>query len=241
MRALRSAFGTRLAAAGPRRRLVMSFKTLAATLAASPPPSHLATRVIAVDGYSGAGKSLFATRLATEMGAEYINTDDLVPGWTGLGDSVALLAEWVLEPITAGEAARWHRYDWELLRYTEWVDLAPCDTLVVDGCGAGHRSLAPNLSWLVWVTAPAELRARRLPLRSDWEMYEPHVATWAAQERLLRASDDVAARADLVVDSGRTEAPSCPVSFDPEREFVYLDNGAWSAGSPRAAFSSNAR
>jgi hypothetical protein len=72
-------------------------------------------------------------------------------------------------------------------------------------------------------------------------MYEPHVATWAAQERLLRAGDDVAARADLVVDSGRTEAQSGPASLDPAREFVYLDNGARSAGSPRAAFSSNIR
>lgn len=219
----------------------MSYETLATIIGARPPASHLATRVIAVDGYSGAGKSFFARRLSKLLGAEYLNTDDLVPGWMGLSDSVGLLAEWVLEPITAGEAAHWHRYDWELDRYGEWVDLAPCECLVVDGCAVGHRSLVPYLSCLIWVTASPALRARRLPLRSDWEMYKSHVAIWAAQEALLRAGDDVAARADLIVDSGLSDPEAHFTDLDPESQFVYWDDGDWSAGSSRAALASRLR
>jgi len=71
------------------------------------------------------------------------------------------------------------------------VELGPCHALVVDGCAVGHRSLAPYLSLLVWVSAPATLRAKRLAQRFDWEMYEPHAAMWAAQESSLRSGDDV--------------------------------------------------
>ncbi len=180
--------------------------------------------MIAVDGYSGAGKSFFARRLAADLGAEFINTDDLMPGWSGLAGSLALLAEWVLEPITAGDTARWHRYDWEQLRYREWVELGPCHALVVDGCAVGHRSLAPYLSLLVWVSAPATLRAKRLAQRFDWEMYEPHAAMWAAQESSLRSGDDVTTLADLIVDNGLPELAGV-ARFDPEKEFVYWENG----------------
>jgi uridine kinase len=209
---------------GPGRRRVKSYRALAETIAARPPEGRLATRVIAVDGYSGAGKSFFARRLAADLGAEFINTDDLMPGWSGLAGSLALLAEWVLEPITAGDTARWHRYDWEQLRYREWVELGPCHALVVDGCAVGHRSLAPYLSLLVWVSAPATLRAKRLAQRFDWEMYEPHAAMWAAQESSLRSGDDVTTLADLIVDNGLPELAGV-ARFDPEKEFVYWENG----------------
>jgi|GEM_PF-2393841 hypothetical protein len=36
-----------------------------------------------VEGYSGAGKGFFAGHLAAVPGAEVINSDDLVPGWSG--------------------------------------------------------------------------------------------------------------------------------------------------------------
>jgi hypothetical protein len=76
-------------------------------------------------------------------------------------------------------------------------------------------------------------------LRSDWEMYRPHVADWATQERLLRSGDDVAARADLTVDNGLSD--SFPVNLDREREFVYWDRGALPAGSSKAALSKRFR
>jgi hypothetical protein len=51
-----------------------------------------------VEGYSGAGKGFFAGHLAAVPGAEVINSDDLVPGWSGRAEWAELLAEWVLHP-----------------------------------------------------------------------------------------------------------------------------------------------
>jgi uridine kinase len=174
-----------------------------------------ATSIIAVDGFSGSGKSYFARRLAEELDAGMVNTDDFVPGWEGLVASIDLLEEWILQPLRHGQSATWQRYDWDLMHTTEWVDLAPTSVLIVEGCGVGCQRLAPHYSYVVWVNADESLRLDRLPQRLDWEMYRPFVEIWAEQERELRAGDDVAARADLVVENGER-----PGNFDARRSFL---------------------
>jgi uridine kinase len=158
--------------------------------------------IIGVDGFSGSGKSDFAHALALELGATVINTDDLVPGWDGLRASIDLLEEWVLVPISEGHPASWQRFDWELMRPAEWHDVVPSSVVIVEGCGVGHKKLSRFLSYLVWMNAPEVERRQRIRGRFDWEMYQPYVEVWADQERELRAGDDVAARADLVVETG---------------------------------------
>lgn len=172
--------------------------------------------IIGVDGFSGSGKSHFAQILARHLGGAVINTDDLVPGWDGLRASIDLLEQWILSPISRGQPASWRRFDWELMRAAEWNEIAPTPVLVVDGCGVGHRKLSGYLSYLVWVNAPEPLRYDRLRGRSDWEMYEPFVKRWAEQEKLLRAGDDVASRANLVVEAGERHK-----GVDRRRAFIH--------------------
>jgi uridine kinase len=184
-----------------RQVVATSFRALACQLRHRFLAEEKATSIIAVDGFSGSGKSYFARRLALELGATVINTDDFVPGWDGLGESIDLLEEWILEPVSRGKSARWHRYDWDLMRTTDWVDVTPSSALVVEGCGVGAQRLSDYYSYLVWVEADESLRLTRLPSRFDWEMYQPFVDVWAEQERNLRVGDDVASRADLVIES----------------------------------------
>jgi hypothetical protein len=157
--------------------------------------------VIGIDGMSGAGKSGFARRLAAELGAPVLSVDDLVPGWDGLAESVLLLTQWVLRPLAAGQPARWRRYDWIADRPGEWADIEPGDFLVVDGCCVGLPPAAANLSYLIWIDAPAAERRRRLELRPDWATYQPFSERWARQEDALQADADTLGRADLVVDN----------------------------------------
>lgn len=171
--------------------------------------------IIGVDGFSGSGKSVFAQSLAREIDCTVINTDDLVPGWDGLQASIQLLEEWILSPISEGHAASWQRFDWQHMRAAEWNEIAPTSVLIVEGCGVGDRALSGFLSYLVWIEAPEKLRSDRLRSRSDWDMYEPFVESWSAQERLLRADDDVAKRADLIVETG-----VIPDGIDLTKEFV---------------------
>jgi hypothetical protein len=173
------------------------------------------TRVVGIDGLSGAGKSAFARRLAAALGgAPVLSTDDLVPGWDALGESVALLTEWVLRPLAAGRPARWRRYDWVAGRPGEWQDIEPADFLVAEGCCVGLPPAAPALSYLIWIDAPAAERRHRLELRPDWPAYRPFAGRWAAQEHALQATADTPGRADLVVDnSGRPQAGEWAAGF----------------------------
>jgi uridine kinase len=171
----------------------------------NPPPAARASRprVVGIDGMSGAGKSEFALRLARELEAPVLSTDDLVPGWDGLAESIRLLIDWVLRPLAEGRPASWRRYDWLAGEPGKWVDLDPGDYLVVEGCCAGLPQAASYLSYLVWIDAPADERRRRLIRRADWSAYAPHADSWARQEKELQSGALTPERANLIVDNSK--------------------------------------
>jgi uridine kinase len=163
-------------------------------------------RVVGIDGLSGSGKSSFASRLAYELNAPVLSVDDLVPGWDALALVPGLLADGVLRPLAAGRPGRYRRYDWLTDQLTDWVDLAPGDLLIVEGCCAGVPPAGGLLSFLIWLDAPAGERWQRLELRPDWPAYAPFAEEWASQETALQATADTTGRADLVVDNSAKHA-----------------------------------
>lgn len=171
---------------------------LAARLRAAPPRAGT-TRVAAIDGPAGAGKTTLADRLAAVIDAPVVHMDDLYPGWDGLAAGPGKLREWVLEPLAGGRPARYRRYDWEAGAYAEWVDVPAAGALIVEGCGSGARAAAPYLSLLVWIDAPYQIRRVR-GIGRDGETFRPYWDRWAAQERELFAAERTAERADVRVD-----------------------------------------
>jgi len=179
-----------------------------ARLALAAPPRAGATRVVGVDGPSGAGKTTLAAAVAGALGeagpAPVVHLDDIYPGWDGLADAVPRLLEWVLEPLSAGLPARYRRFDWPADEYAEWHAVATdgARALVVEGVTCGARACAPYLSLLVWVDAPRDLRFRR-GMERDGEAYRPYWERWARQEDAHFAAEDTRRRADVVVDGAR--------------------------------------
>lgn len=176
---------------------------LAALLRAATPRAGR-TRVIAIDGRSGAGKTTLAALVAEELGgAPVVSLEYLYDGWDGLRRGIGLLAGEVLAPLAAGRTALVPRYDWTAGAWSTPVELSPPEVLVVEGVGAGARPAAPYVSVLAWLEADRRTRERRA-LARDGETYRPHWARWAAQEDALFAGDPVQDRADVIV---RTDAP----------------------------------
>ncbi|MEP6665754.1 MAG: AAA family ATPase [Nocardioidaceae bacterium] len=165
------------------------------------------TRLIAIDGPAGSGKTSLAGRLSSELSARGLSTaimhmDDVYEGWTGLDESLTLrVTDQLLKPLAAGRPARWQRYDWDAERFDGWEVLDPPDVLVLEGCGSGAMAYASYTSVLVWVEAPAEVRIERGVAR-DGEQVLPNWLAWMDVESAHFAANDTKARAEVRLTTG---------------------------------------
>ena len=161
------------------------------------------TKVVAIDGASGAGKTDLAATLVEQLpGAHLLHMDDLCPGWDGLARAVADLHDLVLAPLARGERAEYRRWDWEQDRYAKWCSLPATTLLLVEGVGSGAGPGADLESALIWLEADRDLRLRR-GIDRDGESFRPHWQRWAAQEEALFMVDGTRSRADLILNTSR--------------------------------------
>jgi uridine kinase len=160
------------------------------------------TRVLAIDGRSGAGKTRLAAELSAALGAAVVSLEDLYSGWDGLDRGIGVLVSEVLEPLAAGRTLRVPRYDWVAGTWGEPVVLEPPEVLIVEGVGAGARRAAAFESLLVWLEAPTAIRKQRA-LDRDGETFAPYYwDIWAAQEAAMLARERTRERANLVLRTG---------------------------------------
>jgi hypothetical protein len=174
------------------------------------------SRLVAVDGPGGTGKSFFAQRLAGALGnAPIVHTDDFATGEPGVEWWPRLDRE-VLQPLVIGQTGRYQRYDWDRRALMEWHDVPAAPVVIIDGVSSARREIAPHLALAVWVHAPRAVRlARGLErdgedARGDWER-------WMAEEDSHFRSDDTIARCQVFVNG----APTRP--HNSRREFVEFD------------------
>jgi uridine kinase len=185
-----------------------SFAALARRILATRPRLG-PVRLVAVDGPSGAGKSRFAGRLAEAAGIPVVRTDDLLDGWDDQFTFWTRLEQQVLRPLRCGRAATYHRYDWQRGAFGDVpVVLEPAPAVVLEGVTAARRAIRPELSFAVFVTAPAELCSRRVIARDgrDDVAFRAYLERWRVNENEHFASDATAEHVDLLVD-GAAECP----------------------------------
>jgi uridine kinase len=199
---------------------VESFRELA-TWVLGRPARLGGTRLVAVDGPSGVGKTVFAGRLAEAIRHEGIEvtvvcTDDLLDGWADQVTFWPRLEEWVLAPLRARRTGSYRPYDWHSGRFVpEWTPVPPTPVVLVEGVTAARAAIRPELTLSVFLTAPAQLCLERAVAR-DGEAMRAHLEEWQLGERRHFATDATAGQADLVVDA----APH--VAYEPATHFVRL-------------------
>lgn len=158
------------------------------------------TTLIAVDGPSGSGKSTMAARLADDLGATVVSTDDFatwddpVAWWPRLVDGVLL-------PLADGRPGRYRRTEWTegTPHLGGTVVVEPADILVLEGVSSGRRSIRPRLSALIWCEVPdRDERLARALLRDGPELRERLTAWqrfedgWFAVDGTREAADHIA-------------------------------------------------
>ena len=157
------------------------------------------TRIVAIDGRAGSGKTTLAETLAAELNAPVVSLEYLYDGWDGLERGIGLLVTEVLEPLSKGQTAHVPHYDWIGETWDEPAPLDPPETLIVEGAGAGARPAAKYESVLVWLETPSSVRKKRA-LDRDGETFAPYWDQWAAQEAAMLARERTRERADIVID-----------------------------------------
>ena len=177
-----------------------SLEQLAATLP-SLEPRLAGTRLVALDGRSGSGKTWLAGQLAAAANALVIHMEDLYPGWDGLADTTAVLAKWIIGPLSQGGPARWRRFDWDAMRYAELHTTGPADVIILEGCGSIRTGLAATYSARIWAEAPATTRHQRLTARPDWPAYAPHAGRWARDEDRLYQAEQTRQQCDWIIEN----------------------------------------
>jgi uridine kinase len=160
-------------------------------------PACGTTKVVAVDGPSGAGKTRFVAGLAGATGADVLHLEDLYPGWHGLAVTPPMVAH-VLASVAVGDTGSARRWDWERGAPGDAVRVRPSRLLVLDGVGSGASVVRPFLSLLIWLEAPADVRKQRA-LARDGNTYAPFWDVWADQEAEHFAAERTRGHADLVV------------------------------------------
>ena len=160
-------------------------------------PACGGSKVIAIDGPSGAGKTDLAEQVRAATGAVVLHLDDLYPGWHDLEAAPPMVAA-ILSAVAVDEVGRARHWDWEADRPGTDITLPPAPLIIVEGVGAAASVVRPFLSLVVWVDAPPDVRHARAIAR-DGDAYEPWWDVWAAQERRHHARELTRARADLVV------------------------------------------
>jgi uridine kinase len=172
-------------------------------------------RLIAIDGPAGAGKSVFAERLARALGGvPVVHTDDFA-SWEEPFKWWERLETEVLGQLERGRPARYRANDWLTRQPGEWRQVAVSDVVLLEGVSSARRAVVPRLTLAIWVETR---RMRRLArgIARDGEAMRGQWEAWMAQEDAHYAFDRTRDRADVIVDG----TPSIP--HDPESEFVRL-------------------
>lgn len=154
------------------------------------------TRVIAIDGPGGAGKSSLAHYLAHELDAPIVHTDDFA-SWDNPLEWWPQLIEKVLRPIAAGQSARYGPTSWGGPANPQVV-IEPCNFVLLEGVSASREAFRPFLAFSIWVETPRNVRLRRGLLR-DGEQARADWDRWMAEEDAYVELEQPAARADLVL------------------------------------------
>jgi uridine kinase len=132
-----------------------------------------------------------------------VHTDDLLDGWDDQFTFWSRLEELVLAPLRHGRTASYERYQWDSGRFGgPPARIEPADAVLLEGVSSARRVIRGELSFSIFVTAPAGLRRSRVLARDDGDdvAFRAYLERWRLAEDRHFAADRTAEAADLVVD-----------------------------------------
>ena len=129
-------------------REVFNIENLLSSIASIAPKAGN-TKIIAIDGHGGSGKTTLERPLANTLKAESVDTDDFA-SWDNPKDWWPLLIDRVLKPITYGaKTLSYPRSQWWEGHHPEPViDQPVTPTMVLEGVSSLRREFRPYISYV---------------------------------------------------------------------------------------------
>ena len=163
-------------------------------------PQGVETRIIAIDGPGGAGKSTLAAWLAGELGAYVIHTDDFA-SWDNPIDWWPELLDRTLKPLAAGAAAQYQPTIWAGEQRAPVV-IEPGGTVVLEGVTASRSAFRPYLAYSIWIETDRAARLHR-GIDRDGEDARAQWERWMEAEDRYIEFERPAEHADVVLPGDR--------------------------------------
>lgn len=183
--------------------------------------SHQGPVVVALDGGSGAGESTLAAFLQAQFNAARIPLDDLfaasIPDsqWDrfAIEERFNYVFEWqrlresVLEPLRAGQPARWYAFDFAAGlrsggtygRQREPVERKPAKLIILEGAYSACPLLADLVGLAILVDVSVETRHKRLASREAEDFLQVWHQRWDAVDSFCFTQVKSRSSFDLVV------------------------------------------
>jgi uridine kinase len=164
-------------------------------------PVGVATRLIAIDGPGGAGKTTLAARLAEELQAAVIHTDEFA-SWDNPINWWPEMLERALKPLAAGESAHYQPTAWGGGEERARVVIEPGGTVVLEGVTASRRVFRPYIAYSIWIETARALRLQR-GIDRDGEDARVQWERWMADEDRYIESERPYEHVDVVLRGDR--------------------------------------
>jgi uridine kinase len=176
--------------------MVDRLRGLVKAIRSSRAPASVRTRIVAIDGPGGAGKSSLASWLARELDAPIIQTDDFA-SWDNPVDWWPELIARALKPLAEGKPAAYQPTSWGGEEKAP-VRIEPAPFVVVEGVTASRQAFRPYLAYAIWIETPRDLRLKR-GLERDGEQARAQWAQWMEAEDRYIERERPAEHADQVL------------------------------------------
>lgn len=177
---------------------VAILSSIAEMISQATAPSGIFTKIIAIDGCGGAGKSTFAQELSRYLGnCSIVHTDDFA-SWENSQGWYPRMIEQFLEPMRRNETARFQKYDWNKKQLGDWVIIASQKFVILEGVSSSRKEFRPFLSFKIFVKTDRDLRLRR-GLERDGQQAQEQWLKWMREEDDYVARDNPEAIADFII------------------------------------------
>lgn len=177
--------------------------------------------LVLIDGHSGAGKTTFANKLATFADGQIIHVDDIswhldIINWD------REMVEGVIKPWQGGQAIAYKPPGWVKKGREGMVEAPASRVLIIEGVGAGRRSLSAMADLIVWVQSDGDVAFNRgierdmeITDRAGKEEAVRFWHEWMETEVPFLNNEQPWTRAQLVVNGTPTEIDSGVTNIAP--------------------------